>query len=312
VNTTPNLPYYAIRNFVTTQDKGKRNCDALLFTRPLGSKELHLDGDMPAGAEPCIEHVAVQDPAEYAALALKAALERRGVRITGTAKAAHSVAQPESTGAPSPDPTDFEKMLSSPGSPSPCKTTTLDGPEPTVIARHRSPTLIEDIVYTNKVSQNLHAELLLRNLGERITCEDSARNRLHAERLFLEHAGINPKDFMFNDGSGLSNHDLVTPRAIAKLLQFANTQPWFADWKTSLPVGGEDGTLGGRFAKPPLKDHLFAKTGTLGEARALSGYLDAASGRTVIFSIMVDNHLPGTTADRDTMDKIVAAIQAAE
>jgi D-alanyl-D-alanine carboxypeptidase/D-alanyl-D-alanine-endopeptidase (penicillin-binding protein 4) len=95
-------------------------------------------------------------------------------------------------------------------------------------------------------------------------------------------------------------------------LQFATTQPWFADWKASLPVGGEDGTLGGRFAKPPLKDHLFAKTGTLGEARALSGYLDAASGRTVIFSIMVGNHLPGTSADRDAMDKIVAAIAAAE
>jgi serine-type D-Ala-D-Ala carboxypeptidase/endopeptidase (penicillin-binding protein 4) len=112
---------------------------------------------------------------------------------------------------------------------------------------------------------------------------------------------------------------LVTPRAIAKLLSYAahdpktgEPQPWFAVWKSSLPIGGEDGTLGSRFAKPPLKDHVFAKTGTLGEARALSGYLDAASGHTVIFSILVGNHLPGTSDDRDAMDKIVAAIQAAE
>jgi D-alanyl-D-alanine carboxypeptidase/D-alanyl-D-alanine-endopeptidase (penicillin-binding protein 4) len=131
-------------------------------------------------------------------------------------------------------------------------------------------------------------------------------------REFLLHLGIEKGDFAFVDGSGLSNHDLVTPRATAKLLQFAATQPWFADWKASLPVAGEDGTLESRFPNPPLKNHLFAKTGTLGEARALSGYLDAASGRTVIFSIMVSNHLPGDTADRDAMDKIVAAIQAAE
>ena len=131
-------------------------------------------------------------------------------------------------------------------------------------------------------------------------------------RAFLLNAGLDPNDFVFYDGSGLSSHDLVTPRATARLLQFATTQPWFAAWKASLPIGGEDGSLASRFSQPPLKDHLFAKTGTLGEARALSGYLDAASGRTVIFSIMVSNHLPGTSADREAMDKIVAAIQAAE
>jgi len=73
-----------------------------------------------------------------------------------------------------------------------------------------------------------------------------------------------------------------------------------------------DGTLSDRFTKPPLKGHVFAKTGTHSEGRALSGYLDTASGRTIIFSILVGNHLPGDNSDRDTMDKIVAAIQAAE
>ena len=106
----------------------------------------------------------------------------------------------------------------------------------------------------------------------------------------------------------MSGHDLVAPRATVTLLQYATTQPWFADWKASLPVGGEDGSLAERFAKAPLAGRVIAKTGTLGEARALSGYLECASGRTVIFSIMVGNHMPGTHADRDAMDKIVAAI----
>jgi D-alanyl-D-alanine carboxypeptidase/D-alanyl-D-alanine-endopeptidase (penicillin-binding protein 4) len=131
-------------------------------------------------------------------------------------------------------------------------------------------------------------------------------------RAFLIHGAIDPNDFIFFDGSGLSGHDLTTPRATARLLSFASTQPWFAAWRASLPIGGEDGSLAERFPKPPLKDHVFAKTGTLGEARALSGYLDTASGRTVIFSIMVGNHLPGAHDDQVTMDKIVAAIQASE
>ncbi len=87
-------------------------------------------------------------------------------------------------------------------------------------------------------------------------------------------------------------------------------QPWFAQWKPALPIGGVDGTLASRFTDSPLKGHVFAKTGTLGETRALAGYLDAASGKQVIFSIMVDNHEPGTSADRVTMDKIVEAIAA--
>ena len=165
------------------------------------------------------------------------------------------------------------------------------------------------MTFTNKVSQNLHAEIMLRkHRAARLRRLDAYPPI--ARQFLIKTAGLDPHDFIFFDGSGLSNYDLVTPRATAKLLQFATTQPWFPIWKSSLPIGGEDGTLESRFPNPPLKDHLFAKTGTLGEARALSGYLDAASGRTVIFSIMVGNHLPGDSSDREVMDKIVAAIQA--
>ncbi len=123
--------------------------------------------------------------------------------------------------------------------------------------------------------------------------------------------GIDKDDFIFFDGSGLSGHDLVTPRATARLLQYASTQPWFAQWKASLPVGGEDGSLGVAVWKGSAEGPCVCEDGDAGEARALSGYLECASGRTVIFSIMVGNYLPGTSDDREVMDKIVAAIAAA-
>ncbi|MGI4830503.1 MAG: D-alanyl-D-alanine carboxypeptidase, partial [Janthinobacterium lividum] len=129
-------------------------------------------------------------------------------------------------------------------------------------------------------------------------------------RSYLIHAGLTPGDFVFYDGSGLSTKDLVTPRAEAQLLAYAARQPWFAQWKAALPVGGIDGTLASRFTQAPLKGHVFAKTGTLGESRALAGYVQCRSGREVIFTILVDNHQPGSTADRTAMDAIVAEIAA--
>jgi D-alanyl-D-alanine carboxypeptidase/D-alanyl-D-alanine-endopeptidase (penicillin-binding protein 4) len=280
--------------------------------RALGSKVLRVYGSIAADAQPDEEEVAIHDPAEYAAVTLKAMLEARGIVVTGVARAKHRI---------STDASGFMAGMQRPGQENAVVSKGLEGgsclmtpPDTTekTLASHRSVTLLEDVTVTNKVSQNLHAELWLHHLGKRTYCGDgSTVAGARLVRAFLEHAGIDKDDFVFFDGSGLSGHDLVTPRATVRLLQYASVQPWFADWRRSLPVGGEDRSLIDRFGKAPLKDHVFAKTGTLGEARALSGYLDCASGRTVIFSIMVGNHAPRSNADREAMDKVVAAIAAA-
>jgi serine-type D-Ala-D-Ala carboxypeptidase/endopeptidase (penicillin-binding protein 4) len=311
VTLEPNINYYTIDDKVSSLNPDK---NPVGINREPGSKLIKLYGGIAVGAAPDVEELAIQDPAEYAAVALKQMLEARGVVIHGKARAEHW--DPHDVGGflePSKridQQLDF--FLKNRKKPLAC-----DGyggrvhDNDTVLATHVSVPLVEDVVVTNKVSQNLHAEMMLRNIGNATTCTGSLKSGAQAVRTFLLNAGIDKDDFVFFDGSGLSGHDLVTPRATARLLQYASTQPWFADWKKSLPVGGEDGSLQSRFGKAPLKDHVFAKTGTLGEARALSGYLECASGRTVIFSIMVGDHLPGTSKDREAMDKIVAAIAAA-
>jgi serine-type D-Ala-D-Ala carboxypeptidase/endopeptidase (penicillin-binding protein 4) len=286
--------------------------------RALGAKVLRIYGSIAVDAHPDQEEIAIHDPAEYAAAALKTMLEARGIVVTGVAKAKHNISsdsrgfmQASHETAPG---IDWTRTYGAPkgltGCVSDCDVMRTAFANP--LARHISPPLIEDVVVTNKVSQNLHAEMFLHNLGAAVLGDGSTVGGARVVREFLTtRAGIDPDDFVFFDGSGLSGHDLVAPRATARLLQYATTQPWFADWKRTLPIGGEDGSLTERFPKSPLKDHVFAKTGTLGEARALSGYLDCASGRTVIFSIMVGNHMPRSNADREVMDKIVAAIAAA-
>lgn len=296
------VPYYTVVASVMTT--AAKTVPTVQIDRAPGSKVVRVYGTIPAGMRPEVEDIAIEDPAEYAAMALKAMLEERGIRVTGKARAEHRL---------SVDTADFvdetrQTLVLTAAKQSDglacvdCRVT---------LASHVSPTLIDNIVVTNKVSQNLHAELLLLRLGKAFGEDGSAAQGARVVRQFLINAGVDKDDFVFFDGSGLSGHDLVTPRAAARLLQYASTQPWFADWRRSLPVGGEDGTLASRFAKAPLKDHLFAKTGTLGEARALSGYLDCASGRTVIFSIMVGNHAPRSHEDGVVMDRIVAAIAAA-
>jgi D-alanyl-D-alanine carboxypeptidase/D-alanyl-D-alanine-endopeptidase (penicillin-binding protein 4) len=315
----PAVPYYTVKNGVFTADFGHGCGEQLGLDRPGGSRELAVIGGVPAGAAPCVEEVAIEDPAQYGAMALKEALERRGVRISGSVRAQHW--EPGALGSFLPkeraDDFSLQRVFQGPHPrPVECGAQAVAGPDAlpqTVLATHRSAPLLEDLILTNKTSQNLHAELFLRHLGASYStdCQATARESLRVVQQWLLHAGLDRGDFAFYDGSGLSGHDLVTPRATVKLLAYAAGQPWFSDWKKSLPVGGVDGSLAGRFTKAPLQGRVFAKTGTLGEARALSGYVEGASGRTVIFSIMVGNHAPGTGADREVMDRMVAAIAAA-
>jgi len=125
-------------------------------------------------------------------------------------------------------------------------------------------------------------------------------------------AGVAPEDFFFYDGSGMSNDDLITPRAYTTLLTYAAGQSWGAEWKATFPIGGVDGSLGSRFKGTALEGKIFAKTGTLAEANALSGYLVSSSGRTVAFSILVNSHRPDSAAELHSIDRICLAIAAAE
>ncbi len=309
----PAVPsYYTLDVSVTTGEK--KSGSHVQMERALGSKVLRVYGSIAVDAHPDEEEIAIHDPAEYAAVALKGMLEARGIVVTGKARALHRISN-DAAGfvAQMKDVGREQDFLKGGVMPATCLQSppSAPGTEEKILASHHSPALVDDVTVTNKVSQNLHAELLLHGLGRKMACDSgSTVDGARMARAFLENAGIDKDDFIFFDGSGLSGHDLVTPRATVRLLQYASMQPWFAEWKKTLPVGGEDGSLVERFGKTPLKDHVFAKTGTLGEARALSGYLEGASGKTVIFSIMVGNHMPQTTKDRETMDKIVAAIAA--
>jgi D-alanyl-D-alanine carboxypeptidase/D-alanyl-D-alanine-endopeptidase (penicillin-binding protein 4) len=181
-----------------------------------------------------------------------------------------------------------------------------------LLATHTSPPLAQDLTVINKVSQNLHAELILRDLGQAVLGTASVASGARVVRQFLIQAGVDPKDFVFYDGSGLSQQDLITPRAATTLLGYAARQPWGAAFRATLPIAGVDGSLAGRYAQAPFKGKFFAKTGTLAEVNALSGYLITRSGKTLVVSILCNDHEPGSNASHAAADRIVAAIYEKE
>lgn len=313
VTALPDVPYYVMTGTTTTIAQPTDQHRARIhFDRPVGSRQIAVSGEAVLGAATAKSDLAIHDPAEYAATALKGALERRGVKVAGATASEHSTV---SSTIPGIDDTQAQSAVKAvmakptdacqPGS-------GMAGSAPlTQIASHQSPTLGEDVKFTLKDSQNLHAEVLMRNLGVAIGCDYRSSGGLAITKAYLTQIGIAPNDLVLYDGSGLSGHDLVTPRSLTQLLVYATKQKWGEMFKASLPTGGVDGTLSNRFLPPStLAGKVLAKTGTLGESRDLSGYLTAASGQTVAFSVLVDNHLPSGGADRVAMDKIVEAIAA--
>jgi D-alanyl-D-alanine carboxypeptidase/D-alanyl-D-alanine-endopeptidase (penicillin-binding protein 4) len=300
VQWNPDVPWYTIENslaFLPGNQPPHSGIDL-----PPGSRTVRLFGTFnQAGLH---DALAIDDPAAYAATALRQMLLARGLTIAGKAEPKHRL---------SVDTEDYRAEVNQPVVIHPLSLATIEPPTTglRVLATHLSPPLAEDITVTNKVSQNLHAELYLRLLGRLEGQDGSIAQGARVVRQFLTSAGLDPNDFLFFDGSGMSGEDVITPRAATTLLTYAARQPWGETYRASLPVGGVDGTLSGRFTTGPLKGKVFAKTGTLAEVSTLSGYLIASSGRTLAFSVLCNDHQPTGDAARVTIDRIVTAIAAA-
>jgi D-alanyl-D-alanine carboxypeptidase/D-alanyl-D-alanine-endopeptidase (penicillin-binding protein 4) len=296
----PNLDFYTLENSMVMAPEGQVPHPGL--ERRPGSMLVRAWGTAPA--QGLHAPLAIEDPAQFTAAAFKDALMRRGVAVNGNATSAHRF----SDGAG-----DFIAERADPLKLAPRPQVTMAAPLDgrRALATRISVPVAQDIMVTNKVSQNLHAELLLRMLGKAFAKDGSLAQGTRVVRQFLIDAGISDADFFFYDGSGMSMDDRIAPRAFTHLLAYASRQPWGASWRSTFPVAGVDGSLVNRFRNSSLKGRLWAKTGTLNETNALSGYLTAASGKTLAFSILVNGHRPGSQAEVPAVERICEAIAAA-
>ena len=295
LNITPYPEYYRIDNRVMTtpQGTGPRK---IYINREPGSNQITFWGNMPQDDAGAGEALAIEDPADFTAKLFRELLEQRGVTVYGRPRTRHTELASMQTFSVT--------SIASGGGDIPGHS----APAPLVLATHDSQPVSDDLRVINKVSQNLHAELMLRLLGKEKGTSGSIQGGLEVLRGFLTSADIKPDQFVFYDGSGLSRENLVSPAAVVQLLQYAYGQPWGKQFEDTLPVSGVDGSLSDRLRNPPFKGAVRAKTGSLGHVNALSGYATTTKGQVVAFSILCNNHnLPSKKAI-DTIDRIVEKI----
>jgi serine-type D-Ala-D-Ala carboxypeptidase/endopeptidase (penicillin-binding protein 4) len=298
VSISPFADYYQIDNRIITTPAGTGR--KIFINREPGSMVLTLWGNMPLGDSGANEALAVEDPAGFAANLFRSLLEKRGVIIYGRTTTHHTELASLSTFS-------VTALATAHGGGDTEQKATAPKP-PTVLASYESRPLSDDVRVINKVSQNLHAEIMLRLLGKEKGLAGTVEGGLEVLKSFLTQAGIPAGEYVFYDGSGLSRQNLVTPHAVVALLQYAAKQPWGKPFSETLPIAGLDGSLADRFHGTPVQGLVLAKTGSLDHVKSLSGYATTVSGDRVAFSIFSNNFdVPGRQA-QDAIDRIVEAI----
>ncbi|HVG44191.1 MAG TPA: D-alanyl-D-alanine carboxypeptidase/D-alanyl-D-alanine-endopeptidase, partial [Longimicrobium sp.] len=179
----------------------------------------------------------------------------------------------------------------------------------TPVVEWLSPPLPQAIGPVLMNSQNWFAELLVKTVGREVRGEGSWDAGIAVEREFLTRVvGIDSADFTLRDGSGLSDRNLVTPRALVKLLGYVRSTPRMAVVRESLPVSGREGSLRARLTDLPGR--VAAKTGYIGGVDSMSGWVTTNDGRTVIFSIIANRTGQPSARMKAGIDDVVRAIAA--
>lgn len=274
ISFQPPSDYYTVFNALRVGTGLPRKVEV---TRAPGSKVVRISGTTPPGGGASTVSIAIDDPALYAATAFKRLLEDRGV-VVREARAEHRL----------------------PGEP-------YAPPEGAILARRQSPPLVQIIEVINKMSQNLHAELVLLETARVRRGEATRELALEEMADWMSSFGALREESDLFDGSGLSRRALVTPELVARLLVKMHASHG-ETFRATLPVAGEDGTLSGRFGGAPDAPAIRAKTGTISHVTALSGYAGDDPARRVAFSIISNHQTAPASEVRKAVDTIALEI----
>ena len=241
---------------VTTSAGGEADIEV---SRLRGSNRLVVQGTIPVGAKDVVRAASVDRPALYFARMLRATLQAKGIRVSGEAGEYEDVYPVPPIGATR------------------------------VLLSHRSAPLSEFARVLMKVSQNQYAETLLRTLGAKNGSGTAAAGH-KVVREVLDGWGVTPEAYILADGSGLSRYDYLCAETLVKVLRQLYRDPRHREpFVATLPIGGQDGTIARRFVGTRAAGNVHAKTGSIANARALSGYITTTDGETLVFSVIANN-----------------------
>ncbi|MEB3251287.1 MAG: D-alanyl-D-alanine carboxypeptidase/D-alanyl-D-alanine-endopeptidase [Cyanobacteriota bacterium] len=266
-------PDWPLVNQTTTVATGLEP-QPLILIRQLGNPGLTLQGSLPMGAEPHQLDLAVLDPSQRFQQALALALQAKGV----------AVAAPVSRQVAGPVALEME------------------------LAHLLSPPLRDWLGAANRDSHNLTAEVLLKTLGVTQAPPgrtDASQTGIQVVKTTLASLGVDTSPLYLVDGSGLSRHNLVTPRALVETLQVMAQHPQAKVFRDSLAIAGVSGTLRHRFHQGPLTGHLQGKSGALTGNVALAGYLQPPHYPPLVVTVLINHAQEPAAQLRRRLDEIL-------
>ena len=276
IGVAPASSGLSVDNDVTTSAAGVP--PSIVVRRLPGSPRLVLRGTIPLGAAPIVESVAVDNPTLFFVSAFRSALIANGIDVRGPA-------------------VDIDDIRDAPAR-----------SDTRTIISYRSPPLSVLADRLMKASQNQYAETLLKTIGLSAGAATAANGRAAVQSI-LQPWGVAPNDLIQRDGSGLSRYDYVTPEALVTILAHVDRDRRLsAPFAASLPIAGRDGTLSNRMKGTAAENNARAKTGSMSNVRALSGFVTTADGERIVYSIIANNFdAPAETINR-TADAIVVRL----
>jgi len=246
----PDTGIVRLENRITTA--AKKGEQKIILDLPPGGDTLRVTGKVWKGSGGYPGEVAVPDPTAYFGDLFRRALVRHGVSVEG-------------------------RTVRGPGRASEIEA-------PVVLATHDTP-LLDLVGTTNRRSQNLFAECLLKNLGYERRKRGSFEGGAAVTAEFLGRLGFGEDAFAQADGSGLSRGNRVSALALARVLAAVYATKARNPFILTLPTGGAaEGSL--RKRMKDLEVNVAAKTGTIDGVSALAGYVRARSGRMLCFAVL--------------------------
>jgi D-alanyl-D-alanine carboxypeptidase/D-alanyl-D-alanine-endopeptidase (penicillin-binding protein 4) len=277
---------------------------------------VRVTGQIAVDAEPQLRLTAVDNPTLYFVRALRAALDSHGIQVVGEAvdidDVGHTVFAPGASPAAS-------------GTATSATTTSAVAQPLHTLATHQSPRLLEIATRLMMVSQNLIAETFFKQLGlvaaptlmlastaathsglatpasgPRVATAAAGRDALND--ILTNSWGLDARQFVIWDGSGLSRRDYISPLLLVTALTRMAQDPAHKDaFISTLPIGGRDGSLEYRMKGTPAEGNVRAKTGSMSQVRSLTGYVTTADGEPLAFSVIAN----GFTAPARRVDEAV-------
>lgn len=236
---------------------------------------LRVWGQIPLGSKPVTYYRRTDNPSLHSGHGLKGALEAAGITVGGGVQLG-----PLPSGTP-------------------------------LLAQHRSAPLSAILWETGKMSNNFVTEMVLKTIGAEAAegpgTWDDATSRVIE---LLGEWGLEEGAYTYRNGSGLFGANAFSARQLVQVLRAAYADSTIRpEFVFQLATGGVDGTIRTRYQGRAARRFVRAKTGTLADVSALSGYVfDRQGQRPIAFSILV-NDAPGyVSASRAYQEKIVTAI----